>query len=682
MERRRDPTLLWGLLLAFGAAVLRIRPLGAPDTWWHLNIGRVVLETGQRRFPDRMGIEVKEQFVAGEWGFDVLAWMLYGLGGPTALILFAAVATAGSCLLVWRLARDVAPTRPWTALAIAAAVVAATSWRFFPRPHILFLCFLPAAILLARRAARANTRPVRLRYLGGLLGLCGIWAQCHPSVIIAPAVVGLAGLPFAVGNLDPREGLRGLPRDLWIALAVLLIIPFTSPYGAGILDQVLGHSGTDSVAHIGEMQPLTWAEFWPPTSRSLLAVELLLVAGAVGLVRGGRIPLGPTGLAILGLMMTLNTHRFRAAWAILLVPLVADVVRPRREGAAWRALAVGAVLVSLGSVSAGWNLRNPSNLDLDWVPVALGDALDALDVQGDLFNDYDAGGYIGFRRFEQVRVFIDGRTPPYFTDDHFWAARKAQGDPALFGRLDAQHGFDAAIVERDAALCSALDGDARWAPAWFDNRRALFVRPGSTPTLEHLSPCATQSNVLACREAPDPAVFGAEMQRLFALSPTSPYLARLGFMLDLFCVQPDTADGTAWKGGFVLEPDDPELHWALGKAALGAGDPAGAVAFVADDSTTRSLRFLIETEAARGNAEGAREAAIRYLEAEGDATPADLLGLLAATCLETGDLRCAVHQGLRAALLGDARGKGVLSAVHQRGEVPFELRNLVGAALR
>ena len=66
-DARRDPTIAWGLLLAFAAAVLRIRPLGAPDTWWHLNVGRIVLETGQRRFPDRMAIEVKEQFVAGEW---------------------------------------------------------------------------------------------------------------------------------------------------------------------------------------------------------------------------------------------------------------------------------------------------------------------------------------------------------------------------------------------------------------------------------------------------------------------------------------------------------------------------------------------------------------------------------------------------------------------------------------
>ena len=682
---RRDPTILWGLLLAIAAAVLRVRPLGSPDTWWHLNIGRIVLETGRRRFPDRMAIEVKEQFVAGEWGFDAVAWSLYDLAGPGGLVALAALAAAVSCLLVWRLARDVTPTRPWTALAITAAVVAATSWRFFPRPHVLFLCFLPAALILSRRAARAGSRSERVRWLAGLLGLCGLWAQCHPSVIIAPAVVGLAGLPWVLGRAEPGEGFLRLHRELWLALGVLCVVPFTSPYGLGLLDQVLGHSGTNSVAHIGEMQPLEWSEFWPATSRSLLVVEALLVAAAFGMVRRRRVPVGPVLLGIFGLLMTLNTHRFRAAWAILLVPLVADVVRFRWEGRRHALAALALATLCVWSAGEGWNPGGPGStwqsIDRSWVPEALGDALERLDVQGDVFNDYDAGGYIGFRRLDRVRVFIDGRTPPYFTDDHFWAARAAQGDPALFERLDAQHSFSAAIVPRDAALCSALADDERWRPAWFDGQRALFLRPGAAPALEHLSPCATRSNVLTCQQTEDKASFEAEMRRVFGLSPTSPYLGRLAFMIDVFCLGRDGPTDPAWPGGYALEPDNPELHWTQAHHALGQGRPSDAVGLLQPDGTARSLRLLLEVEEGRGQSAGVRAAALRYLDAEGDATPGDILGRLAAACLAEGDTGCAVHQGLRAALLGDAQGRGVLAETVERGLVPFELRNLVGAAL-
>jgi hypothetical protein len=677
-DARRDPTIAWGLLLAFAAAVLRIRPLGAPDTWWHLNVGRIVLETGQRRFPDRMAIEVKEQFVAGEWGFDVVAWGLYSLGGPDLLVVFAGFAAAVSCLLVWRLAREWGAA-PWTALGIAGVVVAATSWRFFPRPHILFLCFLPAALILAHRASRATDARRRIP-LAGLLGLVGLWAQCHPSVIIAPAVVGLAGLPFVIGRHEAREGLLGLHRDLWIALVLLALIPFTSPYGLGILGQVTGHSGTNSVLHIGEMQPLALSDFWPPTSRSLLAVEALVLVALLGIGRRRRLPIGPLLLGGLGLMMTLNTHRFRAAWAILLVPLVADVVRFRRED---RLLATGmAALAALGvwSATPGWNPGGPSDtwqsIDRDWAPEALGDALDAFDVRGDVFNDYDAGGYIGFRRFEQVRVFIDGRTPPYFTDDHFWAARQAQADPSLFDRLDREHQFSAAIVGRDAALCSALDEHDGWMPAWFDGSRALFVRPGVAPELRVLSPCATRSNVKGCQQG-DQAVHAAEIDRLLAVSPTSAYLGRLATMLDVFCL----GRNSDWSASWGLDPDNPELHWALARGAVKAGDPQAAIDLLEPDRTARSLRLRVETEAARGNTAGTLEAAWLYVEAEGDSTPPDILGHLATACLAQDDQLCALHQGLRAALRGDDRGRDVLVALDRTRVIPHDLRRLMKAAL-
>ncbi len=682
---RRDPTLAWGLLLALAAGVLRIRPLGAPDTWWHLNVGRIVLEHGQRRFPDRMAIEVKEQFVAGEWGFDVIAWGLHRLGGPDLLVAFAALAAAVSCLLVWRLARDGAPGRPWTALGVAGVVLAATSWRFFPRPHVLFLCFLPAALLLAGRAARATDRRERVRWLLGLLALEGLWAQCHPSVIIAPAVVGLAGLPWILGRQEAGEGSRRLHAELWIALAALALLPFTSPDGLGLIDQVLGHSGTNSVAHIGEMQPLAWGDFWPPTSRSLLAVEALVVAAAAGMLRRRRVPVGPLLLGGFGLLMALNTHRFRAAWAILLVPLVADVVRFRREHRAFAAGVVGLLALCVGSAGQGWNPGGPGatwqSIDRAWVPEALGDALDSLDVQGDVFNDYDAGGYIGFRRFDQVRVFIDGRTPLYFTDDHFWAARKAQGDPELFRRLDREHGFAAAIVPRDAALCSALEEADEWSAAWFDGSRALFVRPGAAPPLQQLSPCSSRSNVVACRSSEAPDAFARELRRVFALSPTSPYLGRLGYMLDAFCLHPQAPDAEAWRSGWELEPDNPEIRWTQATDRRARGDLAGAADLLADAKTARNLRLRLEIEAQAGDADGVRDAALAYVELEGDATPGDVLGSLAEACLRTGDAGCAVHEGLRAALLGDPRGRAVLATMAESGAVPFELRRLVRSAL-
>jgi hypothetical protein len=472
----RDPTIRFGLFLAGCAGILRLRPLGAPDLWWHLSVGRTVLDERARRFPDVVGIPPRDEFVAGEWLFDVLAVTLYDVGGSAALVLFAAAATTASFLLVWALARLVAgPDHRWCALGVTAVVSATTAVRFFPRPHILFLVLLPATLLLATKAARAPARE-QPAPLAGLLVVVAIWSQCHPSVMIAPVVVAAAGAPWVLGARRPSDASTLTPA-MWAALAALCAIPLLSPYGVGLIGQMLGHAGTDSTAHIGEMHPMPADWWWPPRARSIFFVEILVLTGALGAVFSRRIAIGPAALAAFGLVMTLNTHRFRSAWAILLVPLVVDGLRGslRRETRGVVAAAVAVGLVMAGGQLKGWG--GPDlGLDPRWVPTELGEAVLRHQVRGPIFNDYDAGGYLGWTLYGEARVFIDGRTPPFFTDDHFFAMRAAMADPEVFARLDAGYRFTAAVVPGEVPLHAALVASPDWAAAWTGPRRTLFLR--------------------------------------------------------------------------------------------------------------------------------------------------------------------------------------------------------------
>ncbi len=676
---QRDPTLLAGALLALVAFVLRLRPLGSPDTWWHLHVGRAVLAEKARSFPDHTAIPVKAEFVAGEWAFDVLAWGLWNAGGSTALLVFAGLAAALSFLLVWALARDVAPDRPWTALAIAAAVLAATSVRFFPRPHILFLCFLPAILLLARRAVRAE-RPERLRWLAAIVALALVWTQFHPSVVIAPVCVACIGLPWVLGRRRPQERAWRLVPELWITLALLALVPFTSAYGLELVGHVSGHSGSDSVRHIGEMAPMALGDFWPPGSATLLIVELLIAASVLGAAHAKRVPLGPVALALFGLMMTLNTHRFRAAWSIMLVPLVADVVRPRWEGRRWGGLVLLVLIASLLTAGRGWNGR--MGLDPEWVPVALGEAVEHFDVQGKVFNDYDSGGYLGLHRWGKLRVFIDGRTPPYYTDDHFWAARQAITDPSVFDRLDAQHAFSAAVVPLGSALCSELADSADFDPVWFDGDRALFLRGPHPERLRHLAPCGTESNVLRCLRGGTVDVYLDEMEDLLRISPHSGFLARLGELMFTRCGggRPTPTDLIA--PGLAFEPDHVDQAWLLAQRDVAAGNLAAAEARLVTSDSSRARQMLARMRAAARDGAGTRAAIEPITVEEGDATPPEMLGLLAEACRLERDTACSVHFGLRAALRGDARGRAVLKALQAEQRIPAELQTLAEAALR
>jgi len=181
--------------------------------------------------------------------------------------------------------------------------------------------------------------------------------------------------------------------------------------------------------------------------------------------------------------MTLTAHRFRAAWALMCIPLAASALR---GAAAWTEDGLGLRLAALSVVlvpaALWWGEPGPTlRWDRTSVPVDATGAMEELDLRGPLFNDYDGGGWIGWARPE-VAVFIDGRTPPFFTDDHFYAARAALDDAAVFRRLDAGYGFTAAVVPVDAPLAPALSDDPAWRAAWTGSRRVLFLRePASRP---------------------------------------------------------------------------------------------------------------------------------------------------------------------------------------------------------
>lgn len=658
-------------LIGCAFAVLRLRPLGSPDTWWHLAIGRHVLDVRARVFPDPLGLPAKPEFTAGEWLFDVVAWLLYSAGGPNALIVLAALCAAASFAACLAVARDVVPRAPWTALMAAAVAASVANVRFFPRPHIFFLVLLPLAMFLARRAVRASNRTPWLLALAGLLA---VWSQAHPSVVIAPAVIGCAGLPWVLGHRRPGEADARLDAPLFGALGLLALIPLLSPYGLGLIGQVLGHAGTDSVRHIGEMQPMPAGWWWPPNARSLAVLELALGVALLGVARNRRLPLGPLLLVVLGLLMTTNTHRFRSAWAILAVPLLAEgwaSVWPWVEGRGKAAATILLAALLWWSASAGWS--GPElGLDRDWVPVDLRDALDAFDATGPIFNDYDSGGWIGLHQAPAGRVFIDGRTPPYFTDEHFFAARIAMEDPGAFRRLHRGYGFSAAVVGRQSGTCPSLAADPAWDAVWVSADRALFLAAPQPTALKLLDPCAG-SSVAACTPANKAAMLG-ELAALVDRVPSSAYVARLGAVVALRCAaaEPEAASVFA-AAAQAAEPDHPDFAWIAAQV-----DPDSAHSILADSTDARSAYLRLQK---LPDGEAFLTDAWAFLLEHGDESPAALRLRIATVCNANGDTDCAARQSIRAAVLGQPGALDLLRRLHAQGVVPAPHARLVEALL-
>jgi hypothetical protein len=133
----RSPVLPIGRLLplAMGGAVFLLlvllapRLLNDPDTYWHIVVGRWIVENGAFPHTDPFSHTMAgAPWIAKEWLSQVLYAQAYALGGWGAVVLLAAAAVALAFYLLTRFLSDTLDTTPTLILGLAALAMR-TCWR-------------------------------------------------------------------------------------------------------------------------------------------------------------------------------------------------------------------------------------------------------------------------------------------------------------------------------------------------------------------------------------------------------------------------------------------------------------------------------------------------------------------------------------------------------------------------
>ena len=666
-----------------------MRPVWSYDFWWHLAMGRATLEFGTPRFPDPTSLAAAEIFPNFEWLFDVLIYTVHRIGGVPLVQLLVGSLAAISFLLVWKVAAEiVGPRAPWTALTLTTLAVGAAHFRFVPRPQSVFLVFLPLSLWLAMRL-RHSFRSSAL----ALVVVFALWAQIHASVIIAPVVV-LGGMLTAFVSQSGGPSWRRLQLPHWVLLGFLSLLAGTSAaYGPGIVSLVLDHTDTDVIRHVTGARPFRFSDLGLTPNRVFLL--LVLFAGFLGVVHRRRAPLGPLLLLGLGFALAANSVRFLGVLAYLALPIAAtswscdaEGHGARGESRTWKALALLAVLAVPTGV--GWRFGAPSlQIHKPSYPVAAADALEALGVEGALFNAYADGGYLGWRLYGKAQVVIDGKTQILFNSEEFFAARRGDDEKSAFDALHRAHGFAAVVIPKDRPVCSELVADPAWATVWIGERRTIFLPTATAPRdLRRLPACREDSHAVAeCRASGAVDEFLAEVEASRRLTPDDAYLARLGAELSLQC-PPRGADGArlgqavSYLQDAASEPDHPDFAFLNAFVLMARGEAEKALVVVEDvtldhlRSQTLRLRVLDRLD----RHQEAADLGQRLAERHTDHTPPEIRELTAAACEAVDDRRCAVRQSLRAAIDGFRPSEVRLRGYLDRGWVPPELETLARGA--
>jgi hypothetical protein len=473
--------ILFGLLVYANVILLPQHTLDDADTYWHIVIGRWIIEHGAVPHRDLFSFSMPgAPFVPFEWLAEVaIAWIYdhFGWAGLAAAAALSAAATLG--LLLRLLLRNLAPIHALLATALAWHLI---EGHILARPHIFALPILvvwTAALVKAREEDRAP--PL------WLVPLMVLWANLHGSFIFGLALAALFAAEALIAAPDRRARSRAaLGWLLFGALSALAAL--VTPFGIdGLLQpfRLLGMSYALSAL-------IEWSS---PDFQHYNPLELwIMVILVAAFSLQWRLPATRLVMLLLLLHMALQHRRHLEILGLLspllLAPALARQLEDRRGDsralqsvdraiaelakpatALGGAIALALVLVLTASVLP----RRLLHVADDLTPAAALAAVAAQHVDGPVLNDHGFGGYL---IFEGIKVFIDGRAD--FYGDAF-VKRYAQAVTLLSDQLpqlleEYRIGWTLFAPERPAV--QLLDRLPGWHRLYADRIAVVHVRDG------------------------------------------------------------------------------------------------------------------------------------------------------------------------------------------------------------
>src|SRR5216684_2989234 len=315
------PALL-GATLAGGAYVFAKSNLPDPDTWWHLAVGKHILETRSLPSVDPYSFTVSgTHWIAYEWlgeVFMALAGRLGGLRAPTVLLVLLSAA-----LLVLLYCYAWLRSGNCKAAFIACALVLPVAAVFFTlRPQLLGYNFLLLTLICLEQFRRGHPRALWL-----LPPLFLVWVNTHGTFVFGLVAIGLyyvSGLfEFHFGGLsaEPWTGKQRLQLLLTFLFSTLALL--VTPYGSQLAAYPVEIATAQpyNIANIQEWQPLS---FGLGVGKYLLA--LVLTMFFVHILLPVKYRLHEMAMLLFGVYATCVHIRFILIFVMFFGPIIACIL--------------------------------------------------------------------------------------------------------------------------------------------------------------------------------------------------------------------------------------------------------------------------------------------------------------------------------------------------------------------
>ena len=459
-----------------------------PDVWWHLRVGRWMVENGKLPSVDLFTHTVPTHvWTDHEYLTEVLMWLLYSATGFTGLAIAFGLITWAGFWLIYRQVRR----QPFVIVGLGLALAALAGWPIWG-PRAQMITFALSCLELYWLQGYLSGRSRALNFFPLVMA---VWANLHGGWVIGFAWLGVALVAELVGWAWDRSNPahRAHVRFLAIITAASLVAVLATPHGFSLYLYPFQTQG--SVAQQKLIVEWFSPDFHQIYLRPFEAMVFIVIAGFA--LRRPRLYDFLLTIASLGLAFQSVRHvaLFVAAATPAMISSYSEYWRELATSRRWTfpplarplfAVTTAIVLVVVtvvGAIKIDADI-NPSvqqKLDADSYPIGAADWLAAHpDVGTRMFNQYGWGGYLSYRFYPDPnrKVFIFGEA-------------ELMGDPLLnqynnvqnlrpdWKQILDQYHVDYVIFNKGEALSNVLATQPEWSLAYEDPVAVIYVRKAS-----------------------------------------------------------------------------------------------------------------------------------------------------------------------------------------------------------
>lgn len=464
------------------------QPMLTDDIWIHLTLGGAYLEEGPWLGEDPLLANALGPPLPAAWFTDAFFFLVLqaaGFQGLRVVHVLLVLAIAGLAASILRRASG-----SWLAagLGLSTFLVFSTYRLIQLRPHLFSLL----AVLLLYRLLFEHRRPPGAKEIVASVTLLAVWANLHAAFVLGPLLIaaGIGGIALASltrGAADREHAWKRIrPIGVVLVLGTLATLLNPSGYEPHIAYWIAG-SETPTLTRVADEwapvhlfslptpllppSPLAFGLLWGLwVVTPILGIRALLPTRTrAELTHGKKEGIDPAvvAMAVAGLCAPLIAVRFM--WlGILPLVVCAQASRgwletPTKMRASHRGLlALCSSALLLGFIHAGpWPMIS-AILPGTWsgyaapYPAAKYTAhsvwiLDDAEVEGTLFSEYFAGGFVGFWLAPEIHTFVNGTlnvTPETIAANRRLLERRGERPGESFSDLLDRHEIDFFVGNR------------------------------------------------------------------------------------------------------------------------------------------------------------------------------------------------------------------------------------------